>query len=167
MKRTLLIVGAGTYSYIAYEIAVDMKLFDCIDFIDDEKNVAPNGAAVIGKMSDLKALSDNYTDAIVAIGNPDVRLAAIERISNETNLNVCTLISPHAYVSPSATLAEGVIVEPMAVVQSDASIEKCSLISSGAVIKHNATVKEFCYIDCNFVVASGEVVSPKSKKTLT
>jgi len=43
MKRSLLIIGASTYALLAYEIANDMNCFDKIDFVDDNKSVAPNG----------------------------------------------------------------------------------------------------------------------------
>ena len=35
MNRNLLIVGAGIYGVVAYEIAADMGRFEKIDFVDD------------------------------------------------------------------------------------------------------------------------------------
>ena len=35
MNRNLLIVGAGIYGIVVYEIAADMRCFEKIDFVDD------------------------------------------------------------------------------------------------------------------------------------
>ena len=167
MGRKLLIVGAGAYSYVVYEIAVETGIFEKIDFLDDGKAFAPNGSAVLGKISSIEDFAADYTDCIIAIGNAEVRLALVERVLRNTELNLCSLISQRAYVAPSATIGAGVVIEPMAVVQSGARIGNGTLISSGAVVNHNAVVEEACHVDCNFVVSSGEVVFKKTKKTLT
>ena len=36
-NRNLIIVGAGAYADVAFEIASDMSCFDRIDFVDDNK----------------------------------------------------------------------------------------------------------------------------------
>ena len=37
MNKNLLIVGAGTYAVVAFEIAADTRCFDRIDFVDDKR----------------------------------------------------------------------------------------------------------------------------------
>jgi len=41
LNKNLLIVGAGIYSVVAFEIATEMGCFDKIDFIDDTKKATP------------------------------------------------------------------------------------------------------------------------------
>lgn len=161
--RNLLIVGAGSYSIIAYEIAQDMGCFQKIDFIDENKLKTLTNIPVLGKFSDLVQLSEEYTDVIVSIGNPDVRLKLIKRINEETNLKVCSLISPRAYVSKSAYISRGCIVEPMAVVQSLCKIKRGCLISAGAVINHESILEEGVHVDCNAIVPSYSNVPTKTK----
>lgn len=161
--RNLLIVGAGSYSIIAYEIAQDMGCFQKIDFIDENKLETLTNIPVIGKFSDLVHLSNEYTDVIVSIGNPNVRLNLIKRINEETTLHVCSLVSPRAYVSKSAYISRGCIIEPMAVVQSLCKIKRGCLISAGAVINHESILEEGVHVDCNAIVPSYSKVSEKTK----
>lgn len=163
MGKRLLIFGAGAYSLVAKEIAMDMNCFEKIAFIDDHASVAPDGSAVIGKISEFKALSADFTHAIVAIGNSAFRMKLIGEIEKETACEVAPLISPCSYVAPSAELAAGCIIEPMAVVHSKCILGKGCLISAGAVINHYSELGEGAHIDCNGVVSGYQKV-PSGKK---
>ena len=158
-----MIVGAGTYALLAYEIAYDMKQFDKIDFVDDHKAKAPTGDMIVGKIDDLCNLSCTYSDVIVAIGNPDVRQHLLERIKSETNLNIVTLLSPRAYVAPSAQILEGVIVEPLSVIHTSCVIKRGCFISAGAVINHESICEECVHVDCNATVLGYSAVPAKTK----
>ena len=127
MNRNLLIVGAGVYGLVAKEIAEDMGYFEKIDFVDDSSKTTPNGIAVVGTTKDLAELAGRYGNVIVAIGNPTFRLQMLTRIEEETLLQIVSLISPRAYVSPSAQIGRGSIIEPMAVVHTGCILSKgCS-----------------------------------------
>lgn len=133
MNRNLLIVGVGIYGVVAKEIAESMNCFEKIGFVDDNAKSTPDGISVIGTTDDLAALSCRYDSAIVAIGNPQARLALIKKIEEETMLNVAILISPRAYVSTTAQIMKGSIIEPMAVVHTGAVISVGCIISAGAM----------------------------------
>lgn len=147
----LLILGAGEYGQLVKELA--RNHYSTIDFLDDKSYAA------IGKFEDYKKFVGEY-EAIVAIGNNDVRLAWINKLE-ESGFIIPTLISPQAYVSPSAIVECGCIIEPMAVINTNAKVEKGSIISAGAVVNHNALVKQGCHIDCNAVVGADAVVPEK------
>ncbi len=166
MKQKLLIIGAGIYGVVASEIAAEMGCFDEIAFIDDGVTQTPNGVPVIGKTAELSTYGDRYTHAVVAIGNPKARLTILKTIQEETTLSVATLVSPHAYVSPSAQIMEGTIIEPMAVVHMGALIARGCLISAGAVVNHAAMCCEGVHVDCNATV-TGYAVVPAGRKLLS
>ena len=153
MERSLLIVGAGVYAQVAAEIAADMGCFAKIGFVDDKVKTMPNGTAVAGTTQDIARLAGEYTDVVVAIGNPQVRLSFLERLAAVPSIQIAKLISPRAYISPSASLMEGCIVEPMAVVHTDCVIGKACIISAGAVINHTSTCGDAVHVDCNATVA--------------
>ena len=163
MNKNLLIVGAGIYAVVASEIAVDMGFFDGIDFVDDEKKETPTGVQVVGTTHDLKKLSIQYDNIVVAIGNPAVRLALVERIKAETSYQIVSLISPRAYISPSAQVKQGCIVEPIAVVQSGCVIGEGCIISSGAVVNHASICGDGVHVDCNATV-EGDCIVPAGLK---
>lgn len=163
MNRNLLIIGAGIYGVVAKEIAESMNCFEKIDFVDDNAKSTSDGIPVIGTTNDLGELACRYSDAIVAIGDPKVRLSLIKKLEEETILNVVTLISPRAYVSPTAQIMKGSIVEPMAVVHTGAVIAVGCIISAGAVVNHASMCCDGVHIDCNATVA-GNIIVPVGMK---
>lgn len=163
MNHRLLIVGAGTYAAVAAEIAASMGCFERIAFIDDGRKTTANGKPVIGTTEDICRLSDEYDSIVVAIGDPEIRLALLERLKTQSSFRIATLISPRAYVSPSAQIAEGCVIEPMAVVHTGCRIARGCIISAGAVINHETTCHEGVHVDCNATVAGYACVPAKKK----
>ena len=163
MKCNLLIVGAGIYGVVVKEIAQSTENFDKIDFIDDNNKISADGAAVVGSFGDMAALSDRYEKVVVAIGDPDVRLSMLEKIKNETKLEIVTLVSPLAYVSPNAEVDKGCVIEPMAVVHAKSTLRKGCFVSAGAVVNHAAVCGEGVHVDCNATVEGYASVPPKTK----
>jgi len=163
MNKNLLIVGAGIYGIVAKEIAESMNCFEKIAFVDDEKETTPNGIEVIGTTADLDELATEYSNIIVAIGNPKARLSLINRIEEELPYATATLVSPQAYIAPSAQVYYGSIIEPMAVVHTGVIISKGCIISAGAVVNHASMCCDVCHIDCNATVA-GQTVVPAGTK---
>ena len=173
MNKNLLIVGASTYGVVASEIAADMGCFEKIDFVDDERKTTPNGIGVVATTRDIDELAIEYSNIIVAIGNPDVRLSLLKKIKEKTPYRIVSLVSPKAYVSPSAKIMSGCIIEPMAVVHTGCVICPGCIISAGAVVNHatmccdgvhvdcNATIEGYCLVPAGTKICSGEVYKRK------
>lgn len=153
MNRKLLIIGAGIYGVVAKEIAQSMNCFDCIAFVDDGAKETPDGTPVTGTTKDLARLSNDYAHVVVAIGNPRVRQNLIRMIKEETRLRLVTLISPKAYVSPSAQIGKGCIIEPMAVVHAGCVLAEGCFVCAGAVVNHASVCGDCVQVDCNATVA--------------
>ncbi|MDD4730033.1 MAG: hypothetical protein PHN55_14940 [Dysgonamonadaceae bacterium] len=163
MNKNLLIIGAGIYSVVAREVAESMNFFDKIDFIDDEAMSTPDGKAVIGKISDIEALSVDYGYAFVAIGNPETRLELLNKIEEETHLKVWSLVSPRAYVSSSAQIYKGSIIEPIAVINSGCIVSTGCIVSAGAVVNHASMLCDGVHVDCNATVGGHTLVPAGTK----
>lgn len=146
----LLILGAGQYGLVAKEVAEAMSCFDKIEFLDDHSEIA------IGKLNDIDNIT--YDAAFVAIGNPSIRLQYLDRIKK-----TATLIHPNAFVSPSASIGEGCIIEAGAVISADAKIGKGTIVMANAVVGHNATVGNYCQLKYNCTILENCVVPDKSK----
>lgn len=144
-KRKLLILGAGQYGRVLKEIAEATGQYSEIAFLDDTPT-----EGVIGSLNEYNIFSDCFTDAIVAIGNPEVRMRWIEKISEEYHIPV--IIHPSAYVSPSARIDSGSIVEPLAVINTDVIIGRGCIISAGAIINHNSVVSDGVHCDVGCVI---------------
>lgn len=154
--NNLLIIGAGQYGAMLKESARALNLYDKIDFLDDKSEEA------IGKLSDYEKFTDTYQCAIVAIGNGAIRLETTAKLK-AAGYEIVSFISRRAYVSQSATIAEGCVIEPMSVVSTGVSIGSCTIISSGAVVNHNSKVGNGCHINCNATVRSNSDVPDKTK----
>lgn len=163
MNKSLLIIGAGIYSTVAFDVAESMNFFDKIDFADDQAVSTPDGKPVVGKISEIKSLSAEYEYAFVAIGNPKIRLTLINKLEDETSLKVWSLVSPQAYVSPSAQIYKGTIVEPMAVIHAKSVIMTGCIISAGAVVNHASVLCDGVHVDCNATVGGTALVPAGTK----
>lgn len=164
MNENLLILGAGQYGSVVKEIARSMNCFEKIAFLDDSygTGAAEYQEETVGKFFDYESFAGEYTHAIVAIGNPDLRREWMERLESAC-FRIPILVSPRAYVSESAQLRKGCIVEPLAGVHANAVIGVGTIVSMGAVINHNSTVMDYCHIDCGAIVESGALVESRRK----
>ena len=142
-----MILGAGQYGNVAKEIAESTGQYEQIAFLDDKSSIA------IGIINELDKFIDEYENAIVAIGNPIVRLELIEKLIS-TGYSVPILIHTKAYISQTVKLGYGCIVELMAVIHTEAVIGTGCIISAGATVNHNSVIGDGCYIDCGSVIGA-------------
>lgn len=156
MNRNLLILGAGQYGMVAKEIAEAMNCFEKIDFLDDNNEIA------IGKFEQYEDFVGKYTYAVVAMGNPELRLSYLQKLE-EACFQIAILVHPKAYISPSAQLMQGTIVEPMAAVHTGSAVAKGCIISAGAVVNHNCFIGDGCHVDCGAVVKAGCILLAQTK----
>lgn len=171
MKRNLLILGAGAYGQLVYEVAESMNRFDKIAFLDDEYAAHPLSESaksileltggdlddvcpILGRIGELPKFSNKYNYAAVAVEDPELRSKYADFIL-ENNCNLAILAHPKAFVSPSAILKPGCVIEPSVVVLTSAEIGKCSFVRAGAIIDHNAVVGKFCTVGCGVCVPAG------------
>lgn len=161
--KNLLIIGAGIYSLVAKEIAESMGCFDRIAFVDDRASTTPNGLPVIGTAADVNRLQGDFDSVVVAIGNPAVRRHLLEKAASDGVFEIASLVSPRAYVSPSARISHGCIIEPMAVVHAEVSLGMGCLVSAGAVVNHAAKCGDAVHVDCNAVVSGNTTVPDETK----
>lgn len=141
---------------VAKEIAESMGCFGKIDFLDDKNELA------IGGLEEYELHVGNYEMAIVAIGNPEVRLNYLSKLEH-AGFKLAILVSPRAYAAPSAMIMNGSIVEPMAVVNANAIVENGVFVCAGAVVNHNAVVGAGCTLQCGSVVTAGAHILDKTR----
>ena len=156
MNRNLLILGAGQYGRLVKETAVALNCFEKICFLDD------NSPLAIDKLDAYAAYGSEFCCAFVAMGNPKHRIEWLYKL-DQAGFELPSLIHPKAYVSPSASLGKGIIVEPMCVVNSEAIVGDGCLLCAGCVVNHNAQLMSCCQVDCNATVESNAIVPEETK----
>lgn len=145
--KTLLILGAGGHGQIVAETAAACG-YGRIEFLDDND---PNAA---GTISELERFRSQYGECFVGIGNNRLRLELIQK-AEAAGFKVPVLIHPTAYVSGSAQLQKGTIIEPIAVVNAHAMVGIGSIISVGAIVDHDTLLEDAVHINAGAVVKAG------------
>ena len=132
MNKNLLILCDSAYGTVVREIALSMG---CFEKVDEYHEIS------VGKLEDYEKFTGTYSYAIAAFEDSQTRMAWSDKLI-EAGFAIISLVSPKAYVSPTAQINQGCIIEPLAGVNSNVSVGACSIIKMGALINHNSVVSE-------------------------
>ena len=161
MSKKLLILGAGGHGRVVREVAMSIvenytPKYNTIDFLDDAAENA------IGKIDSLQDYIGIYDEVFCGIGNNSLRaqlIAEIERLGFE----IPVLLHPTAYISPSALIGKGTIVEPGAIINANSIVGKGSIISVGAIVDHDVTVGKYTHINAGAICRAGSRIEDNKK----
>lgn len=153
--KSLLIVGAGGHGNVVAETA-EACGYSNIQFVDD------NNERAIGKLSDLKKLKIDFEEAFVGIGNNIFRDKIMDTLI-DLGYSIPILIHPTAYLSKSANISDGTIVEPRAIVNAHTIVGRGSIISVGSIIDHDVKIGKACHINSGAIVKAGGTVRDYTK----
>ena len=146
-KRThkLLIIGAGGHGRVAADIAIKMKRWKKITFLDDDQNLLFSmGIKVIGITNDVFKYTRNH-DIFVAIGNSKTR----EKIQNSLEhkgANIPILIHPNAIIGEKVEIGTGTVVMAGTVINCCSKIGKGCIINTGVTIDHDNIIENFVHL---------------------
>ncbi len=159
LERRLLILGAGGHGKVVLDIAEAIGCYETIDFLDDGKSIGEEvlGHQIVGGMDSCTQYSQQYTDAIVALGDNKSRLERTKQLLT-LGYHLPVLIHPSSSVSDYATIGEGTVIMPMAVVNADACIGVGCIINTGAIIEHDCVVGDGSHITYGAVLSGGAKV---------
>lgn len=158
MNKNLLIIGAGCCGLSAKETAEAMGCFEKISFLDDNTKEMPDGTKVLGGINDFENFVMDYSNIFVAIANPEIKLNLLKKIKETTPYKIATLISPRAYISPTAQIMQGSLIEAMAIVNTGSVIAQGCIIGAGSVVNHCSMCCDGVHLECNAVVADNTIV---------
>ena len=152
----LLIIGAGGHGKVVKEVAEALGTYEKIDFIDDNAEVA------VGKMEDLQYLRADYEAAFVGIGNNKLRQEIMTKLQ-VYGYQIPVLIHPTAYVSKSARISYGTVVEPKAIVNANSIVKAGSIISVGAIVDHDVVLESCVHVNAGAICKAGSTVTETVK----
>jgi UDP-perosamine 4-acetyltransferase len=108
---------------------------------------------ILGTDSALPAvLARGVKKAFVAIGDNRLRVVLLAQVL-EIGFELINAISPHAVISPSATLGKGIAIMAGAVINASAQIR------DGVIINTNASVDHDCYLSEGVHVGPGSALA--------
>lgn len=150
---SLLILTAGGHGQVVGETAACTG-YEKIGFLDDGKEIGVG--KVIGGTGEVDRFlaSGEYDAVFPALGNNSARQKWMEEHEELVRGRgvVPTLVHPAAWVSPSAKLGPGVIVEAMAVVNANVVVGPGAIIGIGVKVDHDAVIGECAHIDAGATI---------------
>lgn len=153
----LLILGAGGHGKVMAEAAEAKGVWDNIAFLDDRYAMLDGSLRwpVLGKIERAGQFISDFSHATVAVGDSRMRLEWLDMLAGH-GFRIPSLIHPKAWVSPSASLAEGCVVMANATVQADARLGRGCIVNTGASVDHDCRLGEGVHV-CPGASVGGEV----------
>ncbi len=160
-KDKLLIIGASGHGKVAADVALNMKKWKTIFFLDDDTSKDTSvGLKIIGASNEFEKYIDEY-DIFVGIGNNNIR-EYFEKILEDKGATIPTLIHPLAVISERVEIGVGTIVMAGVVINSSTNIGKSCIVNTGASIDHDNIIEDFVHISPGTHLAGSVKVGEKS-----
>lgn len=151
MSRPIVIVGAGGHGREVAEIVLQARELaggpPLVGFLDEAASSlvgGPEGFEVLGTLSWLASRA-REVDLIVAIGDNRARKAVVERCL-QYGARFAGAVSPHAHLSPSASIGAGAMVFPGAVVSLNTHLGDHVILGTHAGVSHDCSVGDFGFL---------------------
>lgn len=150
MGKSLLILGAGDLGQVVAEMATGQ--YDRIAFLDDQPTAEKEEQyPIVGGLEALEDVCGEFTHAIPAYGNPELKDGIRERIK-ACGLVMPRVIHPSAIISPAAVLHEGVIIRENVVISRKAEVGECVLVNMGVLIDHGCVIGACSHLPMGMIV---------------
>lgn len=144
-KKKLLIVGASGHGKVLADIALKMKQWDEIAFIDDDKTKKEcMGFEVIGTSSDVINFINDY-QVVIGVGSNNVRELIYNQLK-KLKAKFATLIHPNAIIGTNVSIGIGSVIMAGAIINSCTVIGKGCIINTGATVDHDNCIADFVHI---------------------
>lgn len=156
--QPILIIGSGPHSEMCAAVIASTGEWDVVGHVvptPDEP--VPDTITVAGCDADLLALLATVPNAFVGIGDGAVRARLLDMA---TELGFAT----PAIVSPSATLADGVVVgggafvAPAAVINTGAVVGRGVIVNTAAVVEHHVQLGDCAHVAPNSTLCGSVTV---------
>ena len=134
-----IIVGAGGQGRVVLDVwrsEIPAALFCFLDDAETVRGTQILGAGVVGPTS---RLADLEGEAILAIGNNDVRLAFARTWKGRTWGRVT---HASAVILASATVGEGTVVFAGAIVNAGARVGRHVIVNTGSIVEHDCHIED-------------------------
>lgn len=144
-KEKLLIIGASGHGKVVADIAIKMKKWQRIAFLDDDTNLKTSlGLAVIGNSREVIKFIDDW-DIFVAVGNNSTR-EKIHRNLKAYGATIPVLIHPQAVIGEEVDLSLGTVVMAGVIINSSTKIGEGCIINTAATVDHDNLIEDFVHV---------------------
>ena len=162
MKENLILIGAGGHARSCIDVIEQEGKFKITGIVglESELGLQVNGYEVIATDKDLSTLIGKAQFALIALGqisSPDARVNLYQRAS-KTGFELASVLSPSAYVSPSAQIGKGTVIMHGAIINAGVKVGSNCIINSRALLEHDTQVLDNCHISTGTILNGGVIV---------
>ncbi len=143
----LFVLGAGGHGRVVADAAEDARVWSEVRFLDDRypRLDAVDGWPVDGRLSDAVSVLRADDAAVVAIGDPVVRMATLQALIDR-NQPLGTVVHPSATRSRRAVLGGGTVLLAGGRVNVGAKLGLGVIVNTGATVDHDCTLGDGVHV---------------------
>jgi sugar O-acyltransferase (sialic acid O-acetyltransferase NeuD family) len=145
MKKKLLIIGASGHGKVVADIALKMKKWEQISFLDDNESIESSlGIKVVGRTNEAIELINDY-DIFIGIGNNATR----QRIQEKLEIygaSIPVLIHPNTTLGGQVELGSGTVLMAGAVINCCTKIGRGCIVNTGSTIDHDNYIENYVHV---------------------
>jgi sugar O-acyltransferase (sialic acid O-acetyltransferase NeuD family) len=144
LKKEIVIFGAGGHAQMVLGLISQLPQYEVVGVVDPSIN-EKHWKKSIPLISLDQGMS--YSCGVVAIGNSLIRHNLMKEIKEiDRSFHFPSLVHPSAFVDPTASLGEGVVVSAMACINPFSQIGSGCIINTACVVEHGVVLGEFVFI---------------------
>ena len=166
-KISLIVIGSGGHAHSVIDTVEQEKNFNIVGLIDDflDPGTQRHGYPLLGGLHELSEVCMRYRcqSVIVAIGDNFQRseIASRARVLHPL-LTFPSIIHPESIISPSASIAAGMIVMPGAIINTGAVVHEGCLINTGSIVDHDCVLMPYSSVGPGAVLGGSVVLGERS-----
>ncbi|CAA6819515.1 MAG: 4-amino-6-deoxy-N-Acetyl-D-hexosaminyl-(Lipid carrier) acetyltrasferase [uncultured Sulfurovum sp.] len=162
MMKEILLIGGGGHCQSVIDVIEQEDKYRIAGIIDKKELIGQEvlGYKVIGCDDDLEALFKTYKYALVTVGQITSNQLRVKLFTmlKKIGYELAVIVSPLAYVSRHALLAEGTVVMHHALVSVNVRVGQNCIINTKALLEHDVSIEAHCHISTATVLNGGVVV---------
>lgn len=164
MKR-LALLGSKAMAQGIRDIVESHCFYDVIGYFDDygEKEKVIDGKPILGSTDDCIELYNKGLFDFVFIASGYNSFEGREKLYDKVKgrIPLANIISPTAYIHPSATLGEGILISDGSFIHREAVIEDNVCITLRSIVNHGCHVKKHTFFSTGVITAGNVTVGEK------
>lgn len=156
MKDSIILIGGGDHCGNCIDTIEQENKFKIAGIVDIPEKLHQKvlGYEIFATDNDIPQLVKDYKYFLISIGHI---LTAGPRIKMYNTLKsygvqLPVVVSPLAYVSPHASIGEGTIIMPFAVIDTLVNVGNNCIIQYHSMLAHGAILEDHCHVSVNSVL---------------
>lgn len=154
--KPIILIGGGGHCISCIDVVEQTGLYQIIGILDLPEKLGQKvlNYSFIGTENELERFLPECSDFLITVGqikSSELREIIFHKVINAGG-KLPVIISPFAYVSPNARIAEGSVIMHHAIVNSGAIVGKGCILNTKSLIEHEAEIGNFCHISTAGVI---------------